>query len=384
MKKYDIIIVGTGFFGSVIAERVANDLSKNVLMIEQRKHIGGNCYSVFDKKSGIEYHKYGTHIFHTSNKNVMNYINNFAELNNYKHQVLSKYKKKIYQMPINLETINSIYNKCLSPSEAKIFLAQQIKKDKIKNIKNLEDKTISLVGKKIYNILIKGYTEKQWGKKCKDLPASIINRIPIRFNYNEDYFKNCNWQGIPKNGYTDLFTKMLKNNKIKIKFNKKFELKNFNPDIPVVYTGALDKLFNYKFGKLEWRSVNFDFKRIDSVDYQGNAVINYAERSINYTRIHEPRHLHPERKYGRNNIIIYEYPTINEKEPYYPINSEKNRILQKKYKNEVNKIKNLFVGGRLANYAYYDMDMTIAAALNFYNTVIKKKLNEKKKVYTAK
>lgn len=381
MKNFDLIVVGAGFFGSVIAERVANDLSKKVLIIEQRNHIGGNCYSLFDPKSGIEYHKYGTHIFHTSKKEVFDYIENFTELNNYKHQVLSKYKNKIYQMPINLETINSIYNKCLSPFEAKIFLKNHIKNNGVKVPKNLEEKAISLVGKKIYKTLIKGYTEKQWGKKCKDLPASIINRIPVRFNYNEDYFKNCIWQGIPKDGYTNLFKQMLKNKNITIKLNKKFDLKSIRADQMVVYTGALDKLFNYKHGKLEWRSVNFKLKRVSHTDFQGNSVINFAESKIKYTRIHEPRHLHPERKYKDDNIIIYEFPTRNDSEPYYPINTDKNRILQNKYKKEVQKINNLFVGGRLANYAYYDMDMTIAAALNFYKKTIKKKLNEKKKIY---
>ena len=210
----DFLVVGAGFFGSVIAQQIAEKLNKEVLIIDRRNHIGGNCFSIKDKNTGIEFHQYGTHIFHTSNEKVWRYINNFTKFNNYRHQVLTKYKNKTYQMPINLETINSFFNKDFSPEECKKFLKNQIKKTYIKKPINLEEKAISLIGTDLYNAFIRGYTTKHWGRSPKLLPTSIINRLPVRFNYNEDYFVNCNWQGIPLNGYTDIFNKLLENKKI--------------------------------------------------------------------------------------------------------------------------------------------------------------------------
>lgn len=370
--KYDFIIIGAGLFGSVIAERITSEFDKRVLILEKRKHTGGNCHSEIDTKTGIEYHKYGTHIFHTSKKEAYEYFTKFSKLNNYRHQVLSKFKKNIYQMPINLETINTVYKKCFTPSDAEKFIKSEIKKENIINPKNFEEKAISMVGSKIYRYLLKGYTEKQWGKNPKDLPSSIINRIPVRYNYNEDYFKNSQWQGIPIDGYSQLFDNILSNKKITVELNKNYLLTDFNQDIPTLYTGPLDTLFNNKYGKLEWRSVKFKKKYVNTYDFQGNSVINYSDKKINFTRIHEPRHLHPERSYGQNNLVIYEFPTIDHKEPYYPINDDRNRQIHKKYKKECETIKNLFIGGRLADYAYYDMDMTIVTALNLYNKKIKK------------
>lgn len=368
--NYDFLIVGSGFFGSVIAERLSNELKKKVLIIEKRNHIGGNCFSEIDKKTGIEFHKYGTHIFHTSNEKVWKYINQFTKFNSYRHQVLANYQKKIYQLPINLETINSFYNKSLNPIQAKNFIKSEIKKNKILKPKNFEEKAISLIGKKLYNAFIKGYTTKHWGVNPKQLPSSIISRLPIRFNYNEDYFNHCRWQGIPVHGYTEIFSKLLNNTNIKLRLNEEFKIEKYKKNIPVLYTGPLDKLFNYKFGKLEWRSVSFKKTYHNCDDYQGNSVINYSEKHIPFTRIHEPKHLHPEKKILKT-LTFAEFPQENIDEPYYPINNNLNRHLYKKYKSEIVKNKNFFVGGRLADYAYYDMDMTISAALQLYYKKIK-------------
>ena len=364
--KFDFLIVGTGFYGSVLAERISNVLKKNVLIIDKRSHIGGNCFSDICDKTNVEYHKYGTHIFHTSNKKVMDYISQFMKLNNYRHQVLTKHKNQVYQMPINLETINTFFNKNFSPTEAKNFIKKLTQKDKIFYPKNFEDKAISVIGKKLYEAFIKNYTLKQWNIDPKKLPASTFNRLPVRFNYNENYFNNCNFQGIPENGYTEVFKKLLDSKKIKIKLNCDYfkNSQNLNPKYATIFTGPIDRFFNYKFGKLGWRSLHFKHKIKAVPDYQGTAVMNYADLTQKYTRIHEPLHLHPERKLNSSStLIIEEYPLQNNEEPYYPINDIESKSALKKYKKLAKNIPNIIFGGRLADYAYYDMDMTISAAL---------------------
>lgn len=368
----DFLIIGAGFYGCVLAERIANELKKKVTIFDVRDHIGGNCYSEIDKKTGIEYHKYGTHIFHTNNQKVWDYINQFCEFNNYRHQVLTKYKGKTYQMPINLKTINEFYKKDFNPLQAKNFLNKIIKRDKYSSPKNFEEKAISLIGKDLYSAFIKGYTFKQWLKDPKLLPASIINRLPVRFNFNNSYFNNSDWQGIPDKGYTDLFKNLLKNDLIKVKLGYDYKLHSVKPRIATIYTGPLDKLFDYKYGKLEWKSVSFKNKIIDTEDYQGNSVINFAEIKTKYTRIHEPRHLHSDRKYPKNkSLIIFEYPDSKNPKPYYPVNDTFNRKIHRKYKKMSENLDNFFVGGRLGDYAYYDMDMTISASLKMFENKIK-------------
>ncbi len=372
MKK-DVQIIGSGFFGAVLAERLASQNNIRVEIIERRDHFGGNSYSEIDKNIGIEYHKYGTHIFHTSNKEVMDYMKNFMVLNNYKHQVFSSYKKGIYTMPFNLSTINQVYKKSFTPIEARKFINKQIRKIPKDSINNIEEKAISSVGPKIYNMLIKGYTMKQWGKHPKKLPQHIINRIPLRFNYDNTYFLNSLWQGIPQNGYGDVFRKILSHKNIKVNLNKEFSLSDLDKNTLTIYTGPLDKLFNYKFGKLEWRSLKFKKKYLNRHDFQGNSVINYPDINDNHTRIHEPKHLHIDRNIFKTDktLIIYEYSNNNSKDPYYPINDPTNRLLHRKYKNLLKNYPKLFTGGRLADYAYYDMDMTISAALKLYKKISK-------------
>ncbi len=343
--KFDFLIVGSGFYGSVLAERISNILQKKVLVIDKRPHIGGNCFSDFCKETEIEYHKYGTHIFHTSNKKVMDYLSPFMKLNNYRHQVLTKHKNQVYQMPINLETINSFFKKNFSPLEAKEFIKKISEKENIFEAKNFEEKAISIIGRKLYSAFIKNYTLKQWGVNPKKLPASTFNRLPVRFNYNEDYFNHCNWQGIPENGYTEIFKKLLSSKKIKILLNcdffKNFEI--FKPKYATIYTGPIDKFFNYKFGRLGWRSLKFKHLVKNTPDYQGTAVMNYADLNYKYTRIHEPIHLHPERKINsESSLIIEEYPVINNNEPYYPINDIQSKLALKKYKDLSKKISNVF------------------------------------------
>ena len=371
--KSDFLIIGSGFYGSVIAERIANVLKKKVIILEKRNHIGGNCFSEIDKKTNIEYHKYGTHIFHTSNYKVWKYINEFTNFNSYKHQVLSNYKNKIYQMPINLETINSYFKKNFNPEEAKEYLNKITRKFQRCNYRNFEEKALSQIGEGLYNAFIKNYTLKQWNENPKNLPSSIFNRLPLRFNYNEDYFNHCIWQGIPSDGYTSVFKNLISNKKIKV-LHENFELNDkFDIKYLTIYTGPLDKLFNYKLGELKWRSLEFKKKIYNFEDFQGTSVINYPEKKFQFTRIHEPKHLNIEKyKNLKKTLILYEFPMKNKNNPYYPVNDTYNRNLHRNYKILAGKIKNFIIGGRLADYAYYDMDMTISAALKKFETIKKR------------
>lgn len=373
VKGYDYIVVGAGFFGSVIAEQIATKLNKKVAVVEKRNHIGGNCYSEIDEETGIEYHTYGTHIFHTSNEKVWKYISNFTEFNGYYHQVLTEYKGKVYQMPINLETINSFYNVNLKPFEVEEFLTKEHEKEFYETPKNFEEQAINFVGRPLYEAFLKGYTKKQWEKDPKDIPAHVLKRLPFRTSYNESYFFDKH-QGIPLNGYTAIFKKMLSHQNIDVHLNTDFfEIKNqISPKTTIIYSGPLDKLFDYKHGDLEWRTLVFE-KEIKSVnDYQGTSVMNYAEYEVPYTRIHEPHHLHPERNHHLNKtLIIKEFSKKDDRnDPYYPIGGKKNQDIFKKYMQEVLKHKNIIVGGRLGDYKYYDMHHTIERALEVFENEI--------------
>ncbi|MDP7319730.1 MAG: UDP-galactopyranose mutase [Bacteriovoracaceae bacterium] len=374
MKDYEYVVVGAGFFGAVIAERIATVLDKPVLVLEKRDHIGGNCHSQLDSETKIEYHTYGTHIFHTSNEKVWDYISKFTEFNAYFHQVLTTYKDKVYQMPINLETINSFYNVNLRPYEVKEFLAKEIAKEPYPNPSNMEEKAISLMGRPLYEAFIKGYTKKQWQKDPKELPDSIIKRLPFRTNYNENYFFD-KWQGIPLKGYTKLFENMLDHKNIQLKLNTDFfEVKEqLNGDALIIYSGPIDQYFDYKHGHLEWRTLKFE-KEVKGVrDYQGTSVMNYAEEEVPYTRIHEPSHLHPEREPNEEKALIIKEFSLKDdgSNPYYPINDERNSNLVLKYREEADKSENLIISGRLGDYKYYDMHHTINMALELFEDVIK-------------
>lgn len=378
---HDIIVVGAGLFGSVVSERLASHGLK-VLIVEKRNHIGGNCWSEIEEETGIEIHKYGSHIFHTSKDHVWEYINRFGSFNDYQHTVWTSFDGSTYSMPINLGTINSYYNINLKPFEVKDFLDNEIKKENIKNPNNLEEKAISLIGRGLYEAFIRGYTIKQWEKDPRDLPEEIIMRLPIRNSYNNRYF-NDKYEGIPLEGYGEMFRKILDNKNIDLKINTDwFEFsKNLNLEkTPIIYTGGVDQFFNYKYGRLEWRTIDL-VKEVHNIqDFQGCSVMNYADEKTPYTRIHEFKHFHPERtSFHENKTVIYkEYSKIvgDIDEPYYPVNTPNNARLLKKYQNEVNHLDNIWIGGRLGSYKYFDMDDTINSALDLSETLKAKLLNK--------
>lgn len=367
------LVVGSGFFGSVMAERIANQLKEKVLVIEKRNHIGGNCYSLDDPETGIHFHLYGTHIFHTSNPRVWEYINRFTEFNGYFHQVLTTHKGKVFQMPVNLETINTFYNVSLKPFEVQNFLRKEIEKEHITVPRNFEEKAVSMMGRPLYEAFIRGYTLKQWQKDPKDMPESILKRLPFRANYNESYYYS-RWQGIPLHGYGKIFEKMLDSPKIEVKLNMDFfKIRDIIPEnTKIIYSGPIDQFFNYKFGKLEYRTLRFEREVHPYEDFQGTSVMNYADVEVPFTRIHEPRHLHPEREdYPKDKtVIIKEFSMLDDgSNPYYPINDDRNQNLILKYRGEVGDMKNTIISGRLGDYKYYDMHDTIDHALKMFDTL---------------
>jgi UDP-galactopyranose mutase len=366
------LVVGSGFFGSVMAERIANQLKEKVLVIEKRNHIGGNCYSLDDPETGIHFHLYGTHIFHTSNPRVWEYINRFTEFNGYFHQVLTTHKGKVFQMPVNLETINTFYNVSLKPFEVQDFLRKEIEKENITEPRNFEEKAVSMMGRPLYEAFIRGYTLKQWQKDPKDMPESILKRLPFRANYNESYYYS-RWQGIPLHGYGKIFEKMLDSSNIEVKLNIDFfKIRDIIPeDTKIIYSGPIDQFFDYKYGKLEYRTLRFEKEVQPYEDFQGTSVMNYADTEVPFTRIHEPRHLHPEREdYPKDKtMIIKEFSMLDDgSNPYYPINDDRNQNLILKYRAEVGDLKNTIISGRLGDYKYYDMHDTINHALQMFDT----------------
>ena len=358
-EKYDYLIVGAGLYGSIFAYEM-NKIGKKCLVIDKRNHVGGNIYT--EELEGINVHKYGAHIFHTSNKEVWNYINQFCEFNNYINSPIANYKGEIYNLPFNMNTFNKLWG-VVTPTEAKEKIEEQKKEFGITEPKNLEEQAISLIGKDIYEKLIKGYTEKQWGRKATELPTFIIKRLPVRFTYDNNYF-NDRYQGIPIDGYTKIIEKMLERIDIKLNTNF-FDNREYFENIAdkIVFTGMIDEFYNYKFGRLEYRSLKFETEILDKENYQGNAVVNYTEREIPYTRIIEHKHF----EFGKQEktVITKEYPSEWKEgdEPYYPVNDEKNNKLYEKYKELADKEEKVIFGGRLGNYKYYDMDKVIEKVL---------------------
>jgi UDP-galactopyranose mutase len=359
--KYDYLIVGSGLYGAVCAYELTK-AGKKCLVIEKRPNIGGNIYT--ENVEGINVHKYGAHIFHTSDKKIWDYINQFAEFNNYINQPVARYKNECYNMPFNMNTFTKLWSDVFTPAEAKAKIESERAESYVENPSNLEEQAINLVGKTIYEKLIKGYTEKQWGRKCNELPAFIIKRLPVRFTFDNNYF-NDRYQGIPVGGYTKIIEKMLEG--VEVKLNCDFfddKEKYLSMAKKVIYTGAIDRYYDYCFGALEYRSVRFETEVLDTDNYQGNAVINYTSSDVPFTRIIEHKHF----EFGKQEktVISREYSSTWKKgdEPYYPVNDEKNNTLYQKYKALSEKDKNVIFGGRLGQYKYFDMHVVIANALS--------------------
>ena len=367
-KPYDYLIVGAGLYGAVFASEMTKK-GKRCLVIDKRDHIGGNVYT--KDVDGIQVHQYGAHIFHTSDKQVWNYVNKLTEFNNYINSPVAVYKDELYNLPFNMNTFSRLWN-LRTPKEVQAKIQEQIADLHITEPKNLEEQALSLVGKDVYEKLIKGYTEKQWGRDCRELPAFIIRRLPLRFTYNNNYF-NDRYQGIPVGGYTQMVEKLLDNIDVMLETDF-FTYRKEHPEMfkKVVYTGMIDEYFDYCYGHLEYRTVRFETERLEEENHQGNAVVNYTEREVPYTRVIEHKHFAPEeeREHPKDfTIISREYSTEWKPgiEPYYPVNDEKNSALYEQYAELAKKEKDVIFGGRLGQYKYYDMDKVIRAALDAVN-----------------
>ena len=369
----DLVVVGAGFFGLTIAERAASVLGKRVAVLERRDHIGGNAWSETDPQSGVEIHRYGSHLFHCNSTEVWDYLNRFTAFTDYRHFVYTLHRGQIYPMPINLGTICGYFGRAFTPAEARALIAEQAAQSGIVDPDNLEDKAISLIGRPLYEAFIRGYTAKQWQTDPRDLPAAIITRLPVRFTFNARYFSD-RYEGLPLDGYARLFERMADNPNIEIALGVDyFALRDFiPPSVPIIYTGAVDRFFDYRFGALGWRTLDFEREVVDAPDYQGCPVLNYADGDVAFTRIHEFRHLHPERSYGDKTVIFREYSRFagRRDEPYYPIDTADDRRTYDQYRAAADAEPRILFGGRLGTYRYLDMHQAIGAALNVWVQVL--------------
>ena len=376
MSEPDLVVVGSGLFGLTIAERCANELGLDVLVLDRRHHIGGNAYSAPDPETGIEVHQYGAHLFHTSNTRVWDYVNRFTSFTGYQHRVFTKYQGQVYPMPLNLGLINQFFGRSFTPDQARALVAEQAAEIDSKDAQNLEEKGISLVGRPLYEAFIRGYTLKQWQTDPKELSAAIITRLPVRYTYNNRYF-NDTYEGLPTNGYTKWLENMADHDKIEVRLNTEFfDVKDdIVGSVPIVYTGPVDQYFGNAVGSLSWRTIDLETSVEPVGDFQGTSVMNYADEDVPFTRIIEPRHFHPERdRYPSDKTVIQrEYSRFAGEgdEPYYPINTAEDRAKLLEYRELARSEKQVLFGGRLGTYKYLDMHMAIGSALSMYDNKIK-------------
>ena len=378
MLNADLVVVGSGFFGLTIAERAANELDKRVLVLERRSHIGGNAYSEPEPETGIEVHRYGAHLFHTSNTRVWEYVNRFTEFTGYQHRVFARVGDQVYAFPMNLALINQFFGRSHTPDEARALIAEQAGEIDTASARNLEEKAISLVGRPLYEAFVKGYTAKQWQTDPTRLDASIITRLPVRYTFNNRYF-NDRFEGLPVDGYTAWLTRMADHPNIVVRTDTDyFDVREAIPaGTPTVYTGPLDRYFDSSEGDLGWRTLDFEQQVLrDTGDFQGTSVMNYNDVDVPFTRIHEFRHFHPERDYPSDKtVIVREYSRFAEPgdEPYYPINTADDRTMLARYRELARKETanaNVLFGGRLGTYKYLDMHMAIGSALTMFDNRI--------------
>lgn len=387
LQEYRVVVIGAGLFGATVAERLANDAKIAVLLIDRRPHIGGNCWSQIDAATGIEYHPYGSHIFHTPSEDVWRYITKFGKFTGYRHRVHTVHRGQIYAMPINLGTICAFFGRALTPAQAREAIERGIEAENIVDPANLEEKAISLIGRSLYEAFIKGYTAKQWQTDPRLLPASIIARLPVRLNFNADYFSD-RYQGLPCAGYANLIGAMLANKNISVTLNVDFrEIGSLlSPRQLVVYTGPIDRYFDYRHGSLGWRTLKFERETVQTDDFQGTAVMNYADIDVPFTRIHEFKHLHPERRYEPGRTLIareFARPASAADEPFYPVGTVEDQRIFRQYKAAAQHIPNVIFAGRLGTYKYLDMHQAIGAALKCYESRILPYLSQHKPLATC-
>ena len=375
MTKPDLVVVGSGLFGLTVAERCANELGLHVLVIERRPHIGGNAYSEIEPETGIEVHKYGAHLFHTSNERVWEYVNRFTSFTGYQHRVFGQYQGQVYSLPMNLNLINVFFGKSHTPEEARELIAKQSSEIDTAEAKNLEEKAISLIGRPLYEAFIKGYTAKQWQTDPKELSPDIITRLPVRYNFDNRYFSDT-YEGLPTNGYTAWLERMADHPKIEVRLDTDFfdVADQFRGEVPIVYTGPVDEYFGNREGRLSWRTVDLEREVVEVDDFQGTSVVNYNDEDVPYTRILEFKHFHPERTYlpGKS-VIVHEYSRFAEEsdEPYYPINTAEDRAKLLKYRELAKAEPMVLFGGRLGTYKYLDMHMAIGSALSMFDNKLR-------------
>ena len=379
-RRADLLVVGSGFFGLTIAER-ASEAGYQVLVIDRRSHIGGNAYSEFEPETGTEVHRYGSHLFHTSNQRVWDYANRFTKFNDYRHQVFTNHRGRIYPMPVSLATMCDFFEQALSPAQARELVQSQIREESVNNPANLEDKAISLIGRPLYEAFIRGYTAKQWQTDPTQLPPEIITRLPVRYTFNNRYF-NDTWEGLPMDGYTHWLKMMASSPKIEVRLDTDFfDIRSHLPaDQPTLYTGPIDEYFGFGHGHLTWRTLDFEVSIENTPDFQGTSVMNYADEDVPFTRIHEFQHLHPERKNtSGKTVIMREFSRFANRsdEPYYPINTAEDRRILQLYRDAAETESNVIFGGRLGTYQYLDMHMAVASALTVFDNEVHPLLQQK-------